>query len=200
MSARELHETTAAMRAYIARKVAAGFNSSSDIIRDAVEVHAEEAEPSVLQPLAARMAQEEVEAHLRAQATWPDVTDCERLDDAFAELNDRGIVCRQDFSCCGNCGVYEIGGEMHAQRVAGRTVRGYAFYHMQDTGGAVERGGLYLNYGSAEQGEDAAVKVGREIVAALERHGLKTTWNGRWDTRIGVELDWKRRRPREVLA
>ncbi|MBL7373657.1 hypothetical protein INQ23_30515, partial [Escherichia coli] len=59
---------------------------------------------------------------------------------------------------------------------------------------AVDGGGLYLNYGACDEGEDAALAVARDIVAELEAHGLETRWDGSWDQRIGVALDWKRRR------
>ena len=36
--------------------------------------------------------------------------------------------------------------------------------------------------------------VARDIVSRLEAHGLRTEWDGSWDQRIGVALDWKRRR------
>ena len=72
--------------------------------------------------------------------------------------------------------------------------RGYAFYHMQDTERATEGGSLYLNYGACEEGEAAALQVARDIVTRLEAHGLRTDWDGSWDQRIGVALDWKRRR------
>src|SRR5262249_18722591 len=113
-------------------------------------------------------------------------------------LTQSGIVCRQDFSCCGTCGVAEIGAEMEAEREAGIRVRGYGFYHMQDTESAAEGYGLMLNYGAVAAGEAAAGQSGREIVAALEAHGLTTQWDGSWQKRIGVQLDWKRRRPHEV--
>ncbi len=151
-------------------------------------------------PIADRLTREAVEAHLRDQATWPEITDCDRLDDALDELTRHGIVCRQNFTCCGNCGVTEIGDEMEVERRAGRNVRGYAFYHMQDTESAAEGCGLYLHYGAVAQGETAALGVGREIIAALTAHGLATRWNGRSDTRLKVELDWKRRLPQDVKA
>jgi hypothetical protein len=53
---------------------------------------------------------------------------------------------------------------------------------------------LYLNYGAVEDGKAEALAVAREIVAALEHNGLRTTWNGQWARRIGIALDWKRRR------
>lgn len=76
---------------------------------------------------------------------------------------------------------------------AGGPARGYAFYHTQDTEAAADGSGLYLNYGACEEGEAPALEVASAIVAELERHGLATRWNGSWDQRIGVTLDWKRR-------
>ena len=35
---------------------------------------------------------------------------------------------------------------------------------------------------------------GYEIVAHLEKAGLKTAWDGSFQHRIGVSIDWKRRR------
>jgi hypothetical protein len=200
MAERELSEIIADMRAYVRRHVVAGFDSPSLIPESTVEVYCDDADEEVLRPIAERLTREAVAAHLREQESWPDVTDCDRLDDAFAELNRCGIVCRQNFSCCGNCGVAEIGAEIQVERARGLVVRGYAFYHMQDTESAAEGYGLYLNYGSVEGGKAAALQVGRSIVEALERHGLATEWNGRIDTRIHVRLDWKRRRALEVVA
>jgi len=45
-------------------------------------------------------AQHIVHLLLDAQREWPSVTDCDRLDRAFADLNGRGIVARQNFACC----------------------------------------------------------------------------------------------------
>jgi hypothetical protein len=64
---------------------------------------------------------------------------------------------------------------------------------MQDTESAANGYGLYLNYGAVEEGEEPALSVGNEIIDALQRHGLKTEWDGNWSNRIGVNLDWKRR-------
>jgi hypothetical protein len=199
MSELKMDDLIAEMREFIRRDVVAGFNPLSSISESAVEVFcSNDIGEEVLRPIAERLTRELVAAHWREQADWPDVTDCDRLDEACAELNRSGIVCRQNFTCCGNCGVAEIGSEMQAECEAGLVVRGYAFYHMQDTESAAEGHGLYLNYGSVECGEVAALQVGQEIVEALRRHGLTTRWNGRFDTRIHVQLNWKRRRPLEV--
>jgi hypothetical protein len=186
----------ASMREAIRQDVAGGFRDVGGIADSAVEAVTEDGiEPSELVPLAEQMLRDALAEHYQAQADWPDRTDCDRLDDAFAELERRGIVCRQDFSCCGTCGVSEIGDEMAGAEERGTTVRGYAFYHMQDTESAVEGYGLYLNYGATAPGEDAALGVGRELAEVLNSHDLATRWDGSWKTRIKVELDWRRRRP-----
>jgi hypothetical protein len=64
---------------------------------------------------------------------------------------------------------------------------------MQDTQSAAEGYGLYLSYGGVEAGEEPALRVGNELIDALQRHGLKTEWDGNWSKRIAVKLDWKRR-------
>jgi hypothetical protein len=185
------------LRGHIERDVAAGFRSADEIIESVVEVMDGEAEPAMLRAAAERLTQAAMTAHLTAQATWPPVTDCDRLDASFAELDRRGIVARQDFSCCGTCGAGEIRTEMEDVAAMGRPVRGYAFYHMQDTEAAAEGQGLYLAYGSADEGELPALGIAGEIVDVLRTQGLAVTWDGTWNKRIQVSLDWKRRRRTE---
>ncbi|HET6572719.1 MAG TPA: hypothetical protein VFG68_03885 [Fimbriiglobus sp.] len=183
----------------IRQDVAGGFKAADEILRIAVEVAGDGLpNPDALLPIAQRVVREALTDHYQEQAGWPATTDCDRLDDAFAELESNGIVCRQDFSCCGNCGVAEIGDEITATEATGRDVKGYTFYHMQDTESATEGYGLYLYYGATEKGEAAALEIARQIVAVLQTHGLTTEWDGSWRQRIGVKLDWKRRRPIEA--
>src|SRR5262245_18046584 len=187
------------MRNMIGRDVAAGFDAADRIAESAVGVAADDGVDSdALEPLAREFTREALAEHYRAQAEWPERTDCDRLDEAFAELERRGIVCRQNFSCCGTCGASEIWGEMEAAAKSGRPICGYAYFHMQDAESAVECDGLYLSYGATAEGEDAALAVAREIIEVLNPHGLATDWEGSWRTRIGVTIDWKRRRPLEV--
>jgi hypothetical protein len=185
---------TADMHEYIAREVAAGFESADEIEKAAIEIYTDEAPSDVVAPLARRLTKQLIDEHLAAQADWPAVTDCDRLDWAFADLEKAGIVARQNFSCCGTCGVAEIDDEIKQRQKKGGQLFGYAFYHVQDTENAVDGGGLYLNYGATEDGEAAALAIGKEIVKTLNEFELKTEWNGSWDTRILVRVDWKRRR------
>ncbi len=182
------------LRGYIQRDVAGGFRPETEIAESAVEVLSDDYDAEVLTPHAVKITRELIAAHRQEQASWPKTTDCDRLDTAFAELERVGIVCRQDFSCCGTCGAGEIRDEMEQVAKSGKQVRGYAFYHMQDTEAAVEGQGLFLNYGAIQDGEAAALGIGNEISAALKRQGLKVDWDGTWAKRIGVRLDWKRRR------
>src|SRR5438270_1567281 len=76
-------------------------------------------DPEVVRPVARRATAAAVRAHRRQQARWPAVTDCDRLDAAFALLERRGVVARQHFMDCASDGLHEIGVEM-ADAQAGR--------------------------------------------------------------------------------
>jgi hypothetical protein len=180
-------------RVYISREIAAGYASPDEALKTAIDIMSDEMGTEILNSRGHEILLEELAAQLRKQEDWPKITDCDRLDDAFKALEEKGIVSRQNFSCCGTCGAGEIWDEMEAAQNVGNSVRGYTFFHMQDTESAVEGSGLYLNYGSTDEGEEAAVSVGRDIQRELEAHGLKTDWDGKLSMRIGVSLDWKRR-------
>lgn len=182
------------LRGYIQRDVDAGFRPEGEIAMNAVEILGDDYDSDVLTPHAVRMTRELVAAHKQEQASWPQTTNCDRLNSAFAALERAGVVSRQDFSCCGTRGVSEIQDEMDKVAKRGTRVRGYAFYHMQDTESAVVGGGLYLNYGAVQDGKAAAVEIGKEIAASLKQQGLKVDWDETGAKRIGVKLDWKRRR------
>jgi hypothetical protein len=100
MEPRNLQQTIDDMRAHIRRKTAGGFDSPEDIERSAVEVFSDNQKPEVLGPIAERLTSEAVAAQLAAQEQWPEVTDCDLLDRAFAELERAGVVSRQNFTCC----------------------------------------------------------------------------------------------------
>ncbi|MBO4207877.1 DUF6891 domain-containing protein [Micromonospora echinofusca] len=131
-----------------------------------------------------RIVAEEWPLRHAVEASWPPVTDCDRLDAAFAELNRVGIVARQDFTCCRNCGEAEIGAEL------ADTDEGYVFFHAQDTERAAEGGALWLRYGATS---GPATPVGQRVAETLTRHGLPVDWNGDPGRAIRVPLTWQRR-------
>ena len=180
------------LRAYLQLGLDAGFLSPEDLAEAALE-YDDEIDPAIAAPIISRVLPELIRAKRDAQTHWPAITDCDRLDQAFAKLTQAGIVARQDFTCCTNCGSAEICAEMKDEEETGVVVRGYTFYHQQDTESAVEGFGLCLAYGAIDGTEAAALSVAAEIVATLAQHGLTTTWDGTIIKKIEVSLDWKRR-------
>src|SRR5262245_42543369 len=95
------------VRELIRIEVATGYHQTADSVTRAVQwmfdddPHLDEARAG---QLVETLVREEIQAHLAAQADWPEVTDYDRLVDAFAELDSVGIVAREHFSCCGSCG------------------------------------------------------------------------------------------------
>ncbi|GAA5075847.1 hypothetical protein GCM10025759_19780 [Lysobacter panacisoli] len=182
------------LRSYIVRDLRGGYLEVDTIVDNALEVI--DAQPhgaDELRAHAQQLLQSEIAAYRLDAAGWPDVTDHDRLEQAFSTLETQGVVCRQNFTCCGTCGVAEIGDEMHATRERGGPVNGYAFFHMQDTESAIDGYGLFLNYGAVEEGEAAAVSVARSIVDTISSVGLPVEWDGDWGKRIFVRLQWQRR-------
>ncbi len=184
----------AELREQVRRDVAAGFEEAGRIVESAVDAFEDQADRAFLEGHARRFAEEELAAHREEERGWPPQTDCDRLDAAFAALDRTGVVARQNFTCCGTCGLAGIDREIAAAEAGGVRTRGYSFYHMQDTEAAVEGYGLCLHYGSCGEGEAADLAIGREVAAELKRHGLRPEWNGSLDRRIEVPMDWKRRR------
>ncbi len=183
------------VRGHVALHVDAGFDSADEIADGTLEYFEGDDETPALDLAAVRkLTEEELARHEAEEASWSDPTDCDRIDAAFEALESKGIVARQNFTCCQNCGHGEIWDEIKGARKS-RPVAGYTFFHMQDTDRAAAGGGLYLAYGATEPGDEAGVQVGKVIVSELQAAGLKTDWDGTMNKRIAiVGLAWKKRR------
>lgn len=118
--------------------------------------------------------------------------DRDRLDAAFAELEANGIVARQDYGCCTNCGAKLMHEEIADLWQKGRQVRGYVFYHRQDTESARQSGGVFLAFDAVTPTVKMALAIGQEIVATLVRHGLTVRWSGDLQFRIFAGVSWVR--------
>lgn len=185
------------LRAKIERRMAEGFDPPEDIASEMGEYAQNEYGARHLDPVIERMAEEELAKHLARQEAWEDSTDCDRLDRIFAALENHGILARQHYWCCTNCGVDAIADEMRQARKAGRAVRGFAFYHTQDTETALDEGSLAISFGAADGSEAGAIEIANSIVRFLRRAGFRIDWTGKADRRIIVAgLDWRRRRER----
>jgi len=142
-------------------------------------------------------------------ASWPAVTDCDRLDLAELALRKRGILLWQASPCCDTCTRAELRDRIDVihQRDPGfrDRARGYAFFIDQSLPDRLAENtelSLYLGYGwfSADRTEVAdevyrmkALEIGREVCDCLRHEGLAVDWNNRLDNKIRVSLNWLRR-------
>ncbi|GAA3232447.1 hypothetical protein GCM10010532_068560 [Dactylosporangium siamense] len=189
------HEVETDAAGFIRTQVALGKRDCATIVADTVEFLHGYGDPDELRALAWRLVGPRFAEHLEAQATWPERTDSDRLTDAFRALDAAGIVAREDFACCQNCGVSEIG----AEATEAAPARGYVFYHLQDAERAAEGGSLWLAYGLFDPSGDQAA-AGAEVVAAVRAQGLHVDWDGSAGQRIHVRLKWARRRAGRLAA
>lgn len=182
------------LRGFIADRVREGFESIHEIVENATDYAAEKYARDDLQTQIKRLVAKSLAAHRAEQAEWKSSTDCDRLNDAFSVLNEQGIVARQDFSCCNNCGFTEIWDEVEAEEKR-RPVEGYVFYHLQCTEQAIKTGQLLMAYGSVEDDPDQLGRVADKVVAELRRVGLMASWAGTTGHPIIVDgIVWQRRR------
>lgn len=130
-----------------------------------------------------------------------------KLDLAFADLERQKIIARQDWTCCGTCGIAEIGNDVEDVSAW----RGYVFFHTQDTNQLIENHSTYLNYGifwanhvteaefhamSQDERqafyERACVALMSEVVVpTFERHGIVVDWDNDFGQRMLLGgVDW----------
>ena len=186
------------VRRTLRREVEIGMESHEDVVCAAAAEVYDECDGCTdgfdLRRLAAQLLPEILAEQAKRQESWPETTDCDRLDAAFAASNEAGILCRHHFMCCRGCGFHAIREIIDTERERGRDFRGFAFYHRQRTEAASRGGALYLHHGSAAGGE-ADLAVAQEVVNRLRGHGLDVDWPQDAEVSIKVNLDWKRRRP-----
>jgi len=109
-----------------------------------------------------------------------------KLDKAFNLMNEKGLIARQDHFCCRTCAVYDLASEMEDVLTEGKSVKGFAYYHGQDTMVLEEGNDFHIGYGTVGEDEADLVKVGKIVVDCLEEAGIQWRWKGSADTRIKV--------------
>jgi hypothetical protein len=135
-----------------------------------------------------------IDAREKLEATWPAVTTNDKIDAAFKELNEAGIVALQGAG-------YTMGdGWDEANDIAAQLEnppRGAVFYHWQDLERGVKGEGLWLAYGAYVEGEgheQASLAIAAEACEVLRRHGVAVTFRGTIEERIFIEpFTWQRR-------
>jgi hypothetical protein len=101
----------------------------------------------------------------------------------FAFMSERGIIAKENFQCCTTCGCAAI---EDAIKEDGHEFHGWCFYHAQDDEDRARGNSFYLTYGSVNNNDDEAKKVGEQIVQILKDHNVKTEWDGNVSHRIEV--------------
>lgn len=178
--------------AYVHDAIWAGFEPLDSLREIAFERAEEDGFEGDAEAFVDALIAEQLAAKHAAERDWPAVTDCDRLDAAFAALEAGGVVARQNFTCCQTCGHAGIQDEM-ADAARTHDVHGYVFFHEQDTESAVAGSDLYLAYGAKDGAGHDLLQVGHEVCNALRDAGLSPLWDGDADSRIRVPLRWQRR-------
>jgi hypothetical protein len=134
----------------------------------------------------------EADSKRKAEATWPEVTDVDRLDRAFTVLEAQGVIALHRAGFTQSDGFEEV--EEFYDEAGGKNsdYAGHCFY----TEHALDGSGLYIGYGHLSGNNAKALKVAGMLRSALEREGFNVDWNGSIDSRLLVKgFRWQRRGP-----
>ncbi len=138
------------------------------------------------------------------EAGWPIPTDNDRLDRAFRALDQDGILTRQNWYGDDQAVAdEEMRHQLQAARLAGRSLRGFAFF----TGGELRRAlageGLRITWGTAlprnaarARLERSAWEIAQDIHRALWGQRLSPDWSRVIGDPITLPFTWRRRRRR----
>ena len=127
-----------------------------------------------------------------AEATWPEVTDCDRLEAVFDGLDSLGILALENAGYTSSDAPGDAW-QMIKEAPPGR-YRGFCVYHGQDVERAVERQPLFIGFDAVADDAQAKRAIAEDVAASLREGGFEVDWNGDPETRMSiVGIDWKRR-------
>ena len=128
------------------------------------------------------------------EESWPDTTDCDRLDLVFETLEEQGILALHNAGMEQSDGITDVTQLYHDAGREQSDIVGYCFYHGQDVEGVLKINELYLTYGDILGDVDKGVEIGRRIKHALEAVGFTVEWDGSIRTRLLLKgIKWQRR-------
>jgi len=182
-----MNETERYILEVIRRAVWSGFYSAERVQAIIDDVLEEGADEDMLRAAVAP----EFEKKAAAEVSWPDTTDCDRLDKAFKAAAATGFAAIQNAGYTMSDGLTDV--RELGQR-SKKKLSFYCFYHGQDVEGAVDGGSLFIAFGSLSNDDNAKQKAGRRLVGILRDVGLEVDWDGDAEQRIRLpSFDWKRR-------
>ena len=139
----------------------------------------------------------EFAAKRAAERAWPEVTDCDRLDQVFEALQGKGLVARHRCGLTQQDGLEVIEGLYEEAGGERSGLAGYSFYTLQDMEGAMwGECGLWLSFGGFSGTTGDAVRTGDLIRDECERAGFAVSWDGTAASRLLLSgFRWHRRNP-----
>jgi hypothetical protein len=139
----------------------------------------------------------EVAAKREVEKSWPEVTDCDRLDRVFEHLERQGVIALQIAGYTQSDGLemvedeYQIRGDDN-----GPSYAGHCFFTEQDQERALDGNGMCIGFGHLLGDDAAGIAVGNMLRAALEQEGFTVEWDGTIQKRLFVKgFHWQRRGP-----
>jgi hypothetical protein len=118
--------------------------------------------------------QREFQSKHEAEKTWPNITDCDRLDRAFESLRRQGILTRHRAGFTQQDGLEVVEGLYEEAGGAESDITGYCFYTTQDMEAAMwGTSGLLLAFGHFSGDSQEGADVGRHVRDVSEEHGLR---------------------------
>lgn len=128
------------------------------------------------------------------EETWPEVTDCDRLDAVFESLNERGVLALQNAGYTQSDGLSDVSALYHEAGGEQSGIEGWCFYQGQDLERVMESGDLWLAFGHVSGEDESAEGIGRRIKQAFEAAGFSVEWDGSVTSRLRVVgVRWQRR-------
>jgi hypothetical protein len=142
--------------------------------------------------------QEEFQAKKEAEATWPNVTDCDRLDLVFTEIENQNILVLENAGYTLSDGRSDVTEAWYSLGAEDSDIVGYCYYHGQDLDGVMASGNLYLAFGDILGTDEKGLEVGRMIVREFRALGFTVEWDESINTRILIKrIKWQKRTDRD---
>ncbi|MGL4511466.1 MAG: DUF6891 domain-containing protein [Lacipirellulaceae bacterium] len=178
-------------REYVERYVRYGFYRPADV----EEIVGDDVLGGELPRTRVRaLVKAEVARQKAEQESWPEVTDCDRLDQAFAALRAEGILPVHNAGMTPSEGIAEMSEQYHAAGGKKSGIVGYCFYHRQDMEEALKYHRLGIAYGDIDGDDRRGEEVGQRVRGALEAAGLRVAWTGSIRDKLEItDFRWQRR-------
>lgn len=181
-------------RAEIRRRVWSGYCDRVEVF---IEVTYQGKERMVL-PLDLGWVHSQIDKEFRrkqtAELTWPDVTDCDRLDIAFAELRSHGITALQNAGRDASEAFTRVEEHFTDSCYDEVSHTAYCWFTEKDVETALESGCLGIGYGTVHPDGLHRLEIARSVARVLRGHGFTVRWDEDPGLPIMVEgIQWQRR-------